>query len=83
MAQNVYALFDRQEMKQNMFSAPETVLAKDAVMAFFEKNMTSLFGGESEYFKTMQSLISQSDSIESLSAVLVGHDFDFAMLQVS
>lgn len=73
-----------------MFATNSEVLAKDAVMAFLEKIKGNVFASSDpqsqalndETFKNIQTLISATTSIEELSEVLVGYDFQLAMLQV-
>ena len=73
-----------------MFATDSEVLAKYAVMAFLEKIKGNVFASSDpqsqalndETFKNIQTLISATTSIEELSEVLVGYDFQLAMLQV-
>ena len=86
----VYSIFDMQELEHHMFAADSEVLAKDAVIAFFEKIKDKIFylsdtqsqALNDETFKNFQTLISATTSIEELSEVLVGYDLQLAMLQV-
>ena len=86
----VYSIFDMQELEHHMFAADSEVLAKDAVIAFFEKIKDKVFylsdtqsqALNDETFKNIQTLISATTSIEELSEVLVGYDLQLAMLQV-
>lgn len=86
----VYSIFDMQELEHHMFATDSEVLAKDAVMAFLEKIKGNVFASSDpqsqalndETFKNIQTLISATTSIEELSEVLVGYDFQLAMLQV-
>ena len=86
----VYSIFDMQELEHHMFAADSEVLAKDAVIAFFEKIKDKIFylsdtqsqALNDETFKNIQTLISATTSIEELSEVLVGYDLQLAMLQV-
>lgn len=72
-----------------MFATDSEVLAKDAVMAFLEKIKGNVFASSDpqsqalndETFKNIQTLISATTSIEELSEVLVGYDFQLATLQ--
>ena len=89
--QNVYSIFDMQELEHYMFAADSKVLAKDSVMAFLEKIKDKVFASSDpqsqafndETFKNIQTLISATTSIEELSEALVGYDFRLAMLQVN
>lgn len=86
----VYSIFDMQESEHHIFATDSEVLAKDAVMAFLEKIKGKVFASSDpqsqafndETFKNLQTLISATTSIEELSEVLVGYDFQLAMLQV-
>ncbi|QEG07846.1 hypothetical protein Mangalitsa_044 [Escherichia phage Mangalitsa] len=86
----VYSIFDMQELEHHMFATDSEVLAKDAVMAFLEKIKGNVFASSDpqsqalndETFKSLQSLISATTSIEELSEALVGYDFRLATLQV-
>lgn len=85
----VYSIFDMQELEHHMFATDSEVLAKDAVMAFLEKIKGNVFASSDpqsqalndETFKNIQTLISATTSIEELSEVLVGYDFQLATLQ--
>ena len=86
----VYSIFDVQESEHHMFATDSEVLAKDAVIAFFEKIKDKIFylsdtqsqALNDETFKNIQTLISATTSIEELSEVLVGYDLHLATLQV-
>lgn len=86
MTQNVYAIHDANDGQLYMFAALETVLAKDAVLAFMEENSSALFGGEFSNSMETKELamrqVSETDSIESLTVVLSEWDFSFKMIQV-
>lgn len=81
MAMNVVSLFDVHEQRQHMFAVDESILIKDAVMAFLEKT-SEHFGLDKADIQNLQTQISASTSMEDLSSILVGFDFLFAMLQV-
>ena len=84
MAQNVYAIFDRNDGRLFQFAALETVLAKDAVLAFMEENASALFGSgvaQVEAKEMAMRQVSDSDSIETLTSVLQDWEMDFNMIQ--
>lgn len=85
MAQNVYAIFDRNDGRLFQFAALETVLAKDAVLAFMEENASALFGSgvaQVEAKEMAMRQVSDSDSIETLMSVLQDWELDFNMIQI-
>lgn len=85
MAQNVYAIFDRNDGRLFQFAALETVLAKDAVLAFMEENASALFGSgvaQVEAKEMAMRQVSDSDSIETLVSVLQDWEMDFNMIQI-
>lgn len=85
MAQNVYAIFDRNDGRLFQFAALETVLAKDAVLAFMEENALSLFGSGASQVEAKEMAmrqVSDSDSIETLTSVLQDWGMDFNMIQI-
>ena len=85
MAQNVYAIFDRNDGRLFQFAALETVLAKDAVLAFMEENASALFGSgvaQVEAKEMAMRQVSDSDSIETLTSVLQDWEMDFNMIQI-
>lgn len=85
MAQNVYAIFDRNDGRLFQFAALETVLAKDAVLAFMEENASALFGSGVAQVETKEMAmrqVSDSDSIETLVSVLQDWEMDFNMIQI-
>lgn len=85
MAQNVYAIFDRNDGRLFQFAALETVLAKDAVLAFMEENASALFGSgvaQVEVKEMAMRQVSDSDSIETLVSVLQDWEMDFNMIQI-
>lgn len=78
---NVYAVFDCEDSKLYQFGAPETVLAKDAVLAFIEENGPALFGCEADK-ELLQSEVSKTGSIEELSNLLHAYDFVLSVIQI-
>lgn len=85
MAQNVYAIFDRNDGRLFQFAALETVLAKDAVLAFMEENASALFGSGAAHVEAKEMAmrqVSDSDSIETLTSVLQDWEMDFNMIQI-
>lgn len=85
MAQNVYAIFDRNDGRLFQFAALETVLAKDAVLAFMEENASALFGSgvaQVEAKEMAMRQVSDSDSIGTLVSVLQDWEMDFNMIQI-
>lgn len=85
MAYNVYAVFDRNDGCLFQFAALETVLAKDAVLAFMEENASALFGSgvaQVEAKEMAMRQVSDSDSIETLVSVLQDWEMDFNMIQI-
>lgn len=85
MAQNVYAIFDRNDGRLFQFAALETVLAKDAVLAFLEENASALFGSDVAQVEAKEMAmrqVSDSDSIETLMSVLQDWELDFNMIQI-
>ena len=85
MAQNVYAIFDRNDGRLFQFAALETVLAKDAVLAFMEENASALFGSgvaQVEAKEMAMRQVSASDSIGTLVSVLQDWEMDFNMIQI-
>lgn len=85
MAQNVYAIFDRNDGRLFQFAALETVLAKDAVLAFMEENASALFGSGAAQVEAKEMAmrqVSDSDSIETLTSVLQDWEMDFNMIQI-
>lgn len=85
MAQNVYAIFDRNDGRLFQFAALETVLAKDAVLAFMEENASALFGSgvaQVEAKEMAMRQVSDSDSIGTLVSVLQDWSMDFYMIQI-
>lgn len=82
----VYAVYDRVDMKIYQFAAADTVLVKDAVLAFAQENTSALFGidsGEGEEFKNFMTAVSSATSIEEVSAVLRAVDMDFNLIKIS
>lgn len=85
MAQNVYAIFDRNDGRLFQFAALETVLAKDAVLAFMEENASALFGSGAAQVEAKEMAmrqVSDSDSIGTLVSVLQDWEMDFNMIQI-
>ena len=85
MAQNVYAIFDRNDGRLFQFAALETVLAKDAVLAFMEENASALFGSGAAQVETKEMAmrqVSDSNSIETLVSVLQDWEMDINMIQI-
>lgn len=85
MAQNVYAIFDRNDGRLFQFAALETVLAKDAVLAFMEENASALFGSgvaQVEAKEMAMRQVSACDSIGTLVSVLQDWEMDFNMIQI-
>ena len=85
MAHNVYAVLDRNDGHLYQFAALETVLAKDAVLAFMEENASALFGSgvaQVEAKEMAMRQVSDSDSIETLMSVLQDWELDFNMIQI-
>lgn len=82
MAHNVYAVFDRNDGRLYQFAALETVLAKDAVLAFMEENASALFGTDIATKELAMSQVSETDSIESLTSVLIDWEMEFNLIQV-
>lgn len=85
MVQNVYAVYDLNDSKLYQFAALETVLAKDAVLAFMEENASALFGSgvaQVEAKEMAMRQVSDSDSIETLVSVLQDWELDFNMIQI-
>jgi hypothetical protein len=82
MAHNVYAVFDRNDGKVYQFAALETVLAKDAVLAFMEENASALFGTDTDTKELAMRQVSETDSIESLTSVLIDWEMDFNLIQI-
>ena len=85
MVQNVYAVYDLNDSKLYQFAALETVLAKDAVLAFMEENASALFGSgvaQVEAKEMAMRQVSDSDSIETLVSVLQDWEMDFNMIQI-
>lgn len=85
MVQNVYAVYDRNDSKLYQFAALETVLAKDAVLAFMEENASALFGigaTPTEVKELAMRQVSEADSIETLTSVLKDWELDFNLIQI-
>lgn len=82
MAHNVYAVFDRNDGRLYQFAALETVLAKDAVLAFLEENASALFGTDIATKELAMRQVSETDSIESLTSVLKDWELDFNLIQI-
>ena len=82
MAQNVYAIFDRNDGRLFQFAALETVLAKDAVLAFMEENASALFGTDIATKELAMRQVSETDSIESLTSVLKDWEMEFNIIQI-
>lgn len=82
MTQNVYAIFDRNEGELYQFAALETVLAKDAVLAFMEEKSEALFGSDMETKEMAMRQVSETDSVESLISVLQDWELDFNVIQI-
>lgn len=82
MAHNVYAVFDRNDGRLYQFAALETVLAKDAVLAFLEENASALFGTDIATKELAMRQVSETDSIESLTSVLIDWEMDFNLIQI-
>lgn len=82
MAHNVYAVFDRNDGRLYQFAALETVLAKDAVLAFMEENASALFGTDIATKELAMRQVSETDSIESLTSVLIDWEMDFNLIQI-
>lgn len=85
MVQNVYAVYDREYSKLYQFAALETVLAKDAVLAFMEENASALFGTLGTDIATKELAmrqVSETDSIESLTSVLIDWEMYFNLIQI-
>ena len=82
MVQNVYAVYDLNDSKLYQFAALETVLAKDAVLAFLEENASALFGTDIATKELAMRQVSETDSIESLTSVLKDWELDFNLIQI-
>lgn len=82
MKQNVYAVYDNNDGHLYQFAALETTLAKDAVLAFMEENASALFGSVVGSKEIVMTGVSQTNSIEELSAYLTAEDFVFSMIQI-
>lgn len=82
MAHNVYAVFDRNDGRLYQFAALETVLAKDAVLAFMEENASALFGTDIATKELAMRQVSETDSIESLTSILIDWEMDFNLIQI-
>ena len=82
MVQNVYAVYDLNDTKLYQFAALETVLAKDAVLAFMEENASALFGTDIATKELAMRQVSETDSIESLTSVLIDWEMDFNLIQI-
>lgn len=83
MVHNVFAVYDNNDGKLYQFAAPETVLAKDAVLAFMEENSSALFGcGVASSKESCMTQVSKTDSIESLTAALSAWEFAFNIIQI-
>ena len=82
MAHNVYAVFDRNDGRLYQFAALETVLAKDAVLAFLEENASALFGTDIATKELAMRQVSETDSIESLTSVLKDWEMEFNIIQI-
>jgi len=84
MKQIVYALFDNEMGEMHMFSTNETVLAKDAVMAFIEEHVTKDWNDPElvEHKKDIQTAVSATKSPVELVQVLVSFGFILNMLVV-
>lgn len=82
MAHNVYAVFDRNDGRLYQFAALETVLAKDAVLAFMEENTSALFGTDIATKELAMRQVSETGSIESLTSVLIDWEMDFNLIQI-
>ena len=82
MAHNVYAVFDRNDGRLYQFAALETVLAKDAVLAFMEENASALFGTDIATKELAMRQVSETYSIESLTSVLIDWEMDFNLIQI-
>lgn len=83
--QNVYAIYDLQENDLQQFAAPETVLAKDAVLAYVQERAHALFGTEGadgEEFKSFMTYVSQTGSVEELQNILSTYEFKLSILQI-
>ena len=80
---NVYGLFDVQEGRQHVFAAPGEQSAKDAVAAFLVANFDKFFTPtQKEQADKLQSVISETTSLDELKSALVGWDFVLEMVQV-
>lgn len=85
MVQNVYAVYDLNDSKLYQFAALETVLAKDAVLAFMEENASALFGSGAAQLETKEMAmrqVSEADSIETLTSVLKDWEMEFNIIQI-
>ena len=83
MAHKVYALHDIQDNRLHMFAAPSEQLDKDAVAAFLVKNESIFFTPtQTEQADKLQSVISETTSLNELKSALVGWDFQLEMIQV-
>lgn len=82
MAHNIYSVFDRNDGRLYQFAALETVLAKDAVLAFMEENASALFGTDITTKELAMRQVSETDSIESLTSVLIDWEMDFNLIQI-
>lgn len=83
MTQNVYAVYDHNDSKLYQFAALETVLAKDAVLAFMEENAFALFGTDTDTKEKAMRQVSSTDSIESLTSVLNDWEMFLNLIQIS
>lgn len=82
MTQNVYAVYDGNDGSLYQFAALETVLAKDAVLAFMEENAQALFGCVEGSKEIVMTAISKTESLEDLTAALLAEDFVFNLIQI-
>ncbi|QHJ79831.1 MAG: hypothetical protein [Caudoviricetes sp.] len=84
MAQLVYGLFDNESGGLHMFSTPNDVLAKDAVMAFLELHVMKDWEDELlvEHKKDIQTAISGATSPQDLVRILIGFGFILNILAV-
>ena len=83
MAYKVFSLYDSQEHELCMFTAPIEQLDKDVVAAFLVKNESKFFNSEQKkQADKLQSVISETTSLDELKSALVGWDFQLEMIQV-
>jgi len=82
MPKIAYALYDSSEAELHLFAEDSDILAKDAVAAFLTQNVIPKNFGNPEDANELLSQIALAVGPDNLKEVLIGWDFDLAMLLV-